>query len=274
MHFIHPVLTVWRAFLLVVIVGVLVVQAQDVVSPRFIPCGTGGVAVCDLQTGLMWETKTEAPAEGSGLCTAPLALHGVDLVCTVEDAQASWIPALNAEGGTGYAGYADWRMPDIQELATLFDYEAGSLDPVFGPVALDRYFSSTPNAGTSSGNNFWYVHFAGGGVDALNGAEHVRAVRGDALPAQAALRFIRCGEGERAVCDLHTGLMWERKIRGRGGLSGGAACPERDMHARGSHRTMDRCAQRRRRHRLCRVHRLAIARPSGAHHHRRLRSSQ
>ncbi len=228
----HAVPGLWRALLLVMSVCVLIVQAQEPVSPRYIPCGAGAVAVCDLQTGLMWETKTEALAGGSGPCTAPAALHGVDLICTVGDAQASWLPALNAEGGTGYAGYTDWRMPGVQELVTILDFDTRSIDPVFGPTAMEPppgrsvpglYISSTLNVRASgpSFQSYWFVSFddeGGGQVSSISNAQYVRAVRGGSTPADmpgegdpVSPRYIPCGAGEVAICDLQTGLMWERK---------------------------------------------------------------
>ncbi|MCP4406511.1 MAG: DUF1566 domain-containing protein [Gammaproteobacteria bacterium] len=56
-----------------------------------VPCGGAGQAVCDLDSGLMWEIKEE----GSGECVT--SLHAVDAECTFEQATGSWIQAINAE---------------------------------------------------------------------------------------------------------------------------------------------------------------------------------
>ena len=220
---IHPVLTMGRALMLVMSVCVLIAQAQEAVSPRYIPCGTGGVAICDLQTGLMWETKTEAPEGGSGTCPAPLALHAVDLSCSSGEETGLWLEALNAESGTGYAGYTDWRIPHIQELLTLYDYAADTIDPAFGPTDTGSngiYVSSTPNPGRE--DSFWTLRFSDG-FPLIGGIGRVRAVRGGRGPGEAALRYVPCGAEEIAVCDLETGLMWEVKC------GGDVACPDSDV---------------------------------------------
>ena len=218
--FIPLIFRLWWVLILIITAGLLSVQAQEMISPRYIPCGAGGVAICDLQTGLMWETKTEAPAEGSGSCAAPLALHGVDLSCTPEEAQTVWLPALNLEGGSGYAGYTDWRVPHIQELLTIFDYEAESIDPAFGPTETTSgglYISSTPHS--TLNDAIWLMRFEDGRPQ-TGGRGHTRAVRGGHLPAETTLRYIPCGAEEIAVCDLETGLMWEVKC------GGGIECPD------------------------------------------------
>lgn len=60
-----------------------------------------------------------------------------------------------------FAGHRDWRLPEIDELWTIFDESAyddylgncnatgACIDPVFGPTkAWSRYWSATTRAGT------------------------------------------------------------------------------------------------------------------------------
>ncbi len=205
--------------MLVSAVGLLTVQAQEALSTRYVPCGAGGVAICALQTGLMWETKTEPPNGGSGACTAPVFLHGVDILCLSQEEVGLWLDAVNAENGTGYAGYTDWRIPHIRELLTIYDYEADTIDPAFGPTDTSSrgiYASSTPHSTLSDAT--WGLRFSDG-LPLTGGGGRIRAVRGGDFPAEAALRYIPCGAGEIAVCDLATGLMWEVKCGGE------VACP-------------------------------------------------
>lgn len=145
-----------------------------------------GLTVIDHATGLEWEKKTDANVNVGYRYGA--WIH--------PDGNAFWLflGGLNysesSDGTTvtpGFAGYADWRLPQIDELQTILDCSFGSpcIDPIFGPTA-----SSSWPLGYWSATSFrdcpgcaWYVNFGSGGVfnDLEHGQEinrHVRAVRG------------------------------------------------------------------------------------------------
>ena len=98
---------------------------------------------------------------------------------------------LNA---ASFAGHTDWRVPNLKELQSIFDYERidPAVDPVFntGCVSLctvttcsctlsHLYWSSTSD--TFGPSSAWEVDFVDGGVF-INGKSidgfFVRAVRG------------------------------------------------------------------------------------------------
>lgn len=146
--------------------GIRVVRgkAQPVYDPsRFVPCGIGDAAVCDLETGLMWERKIGSPADGSLACGDPLALHHAGLICSQEEAMGPWIEAVNAET---YAGYNDWRVPTIQELISILDYDVTrDTAALFGPSIGGAYRSSSRDFRDQP----WYLRtggpsFGGGNV--------------------------------------------------------------------------------------------------------------
>jgi hypothetical protein len=123
----------------------------------------------------MWEKKVS----GSN-CP-----HCVNDLYMFSDAAGTWINAVNAEGGKGFAGHSDWRLPNVRELQSIVDY--GRFTPATNPVfnnginsftVTEFYWSSTPAAINSS--FAWQVNFLNGLIDAFdkNGTNNVRAVRG------------------------------------------------------------------------------------------------
>lgn len=138
-------------------------------------CGDGTVA--DLNTGLLWERKV---AGGGGSATCLTNLHGVESRCNWTQATGDWIDAVNAEGGTGYAGFDDWRVPNVKELQSIVDY--GTFDPAInagfpGETASSIYWSATSSA--FDPGFAWVVVFSDGfvGNDFESNPRRVRAVR-------------------------------------------------------------------------------------------------
>lgn len=142
----------------------------------------GDGTIKDRNTELIWEVKC------SGANCAPL--HNVDNTYrwTGDGQQETiwdWIEDVNNEnGGEGYAGHNDWRIPNAKELYSIVIHELVSpaIDPIFGPTAAFLYWSSTTDA--NAFNFAWAVGFrrGGGGVGSFvkccGGLLHVRAVRG------------------------------------------------------------------------------------------------
>jgi len=145
----------------------------------------GDGTITDLNTGLMWEKKSN---DGS--------IHDLDrtyfwskaLAVTVWD----WLDLVNTEGGTGFAGHSDWRLPNRRELDSLVDFSR--IDPAAAPVfqavctegctvtacsctATADYWSSTTAAVNPA--LAWAVEFSRGRADdrGKNTARAVRAVR-------------------------------------------------------------------------------------------------
>jgi hypothetical protein len=134
----------------------------------------GDGTITDNNTGLMWEKKSD----DSGL-------HDKDNLYRwsgdgSQETIWDWLEDINAEGGTGFAGHNDWRIPNAKELQSIVDYGRfnPSIDPIFGPTMAPVYWSSTSYAVNLS--FAWTVYFSGGFVNALDksSTHYVRAVRG------------------------------------------------------------------------------------------------
>ncbi len=154
----------------------------------------GDGTITDNNTGLMWKKKSSVPGDlhawGNQYYWSNLQHEGIPTIW-------EWLAAVNAEGGTGFAGYNDWRIPNIKELLSIIDFENynPAVDPVFntncpgGNTVLTgsctnpvNHWSSTTSV---SQNEAWMVDFSIGIVNDIGKSWFgiVRAVRGGCVPA-------------------------------------------------------------------------------------------
>jgi hypothetical protein len=101
--------------------------------------------------------------------------------CSGTAASYSWEEALQAASQQKFAGFSDWRLPNKNELETIFEgsCELPAINDLVFPATPPAYFwSSSPYAGQASGA--WSVDFGYGSVIAsVKSAKlNVRLVRG------------------------------------------------------------------------------------------------
>lgn len=127
--------------------------------------------VTDNDTGLMWMQCSEGQSwesnGGAGNCTGTATIH-------------TWDAALALANGKAFAGYSDWRLPDIKQLASLVAEDR------YSPAINSTIFPATPSSSFWSGSPFafdgdysWLVDF-NYGYDHHGGRRnllHVRLVR-------------------------------------------------------------------------------------------------
>ncbi len=141
----------------------------------------GDGTITDLNTGLMWEKKSD---DGS--------IHDKDTTYIWDDAFAVHVAGLN-DPNAPFAGHTDWRMPNYKELNSILDLErpGPSVDPVFNTGCVSACtvttcsctVSSSYWSSTSFGSSpviAWFVFFSDGivGTSGKSGNFFVRAVRG------------------------------------------------------------------------------------------------
>lgn len=139
----------------------------------------------DLKSGLIWETKTSNSGSveclDAAMCPDPHNAGNLYALSTEYmgshngPAFTVFLAQLNDVAGGGqncFAGYCDWRLPEVWELYTLWGNGHPANYP--GEFPLNQSWSKTP-ADLGVG---WYISYGGGGFQTANGiALHVRAVR-------------------------------------------------------------------------------------------------
>lgn len=97
-----------------------------------------GDTVHDARTGLIWSRAT------------------------LSGGRRNWKDAQKAAAACTLGGFSDWRLPTVQELLSIVDYERPepAIDPVF-ECAHTWYWTSTPLASSPS-DYAWVVNFSFG----------------------------------------------------------------------------------------------------------------
>lgn len=111
----------------------------------------GDFTVTDNRTGLMWKRCTEGKNN--------------DATCTGTAATYVWTSALSQCETLTFAGYSDWRLPNMKELISILNYANlnPSINITYFPSTINGfYWSGTTYVGSTP--NAWYVYFADGGV--------------------------------------------------------------------------------------------------------------
>ncbi|EMY77156.1 PF07603 family protein [Leptospira weilii serovar Ranarum str. ICFT] len=128
---------------------------------------------------------------------------------------------LNAQnGGNGYAGRTDWRIPEVKELLSLFhSSNVPHLENVQFPNTdpANAYLTSTPPP--FDGTSVWVVDFLSTGLPISSrpkagGGGFLRCVSGNPPPA-----FSFQDNGNGTVTDRNTNLLWSKCALGKSNVN-------------------------------------------------------
>ena len=112
---------------------------------------SGDIIVLDALTGLMWQHSTVSGQ--------------------------TWVQALAYCESLSYAGFDDWRLPQVNSLASLVAYDKSGPASDFPNMPSEYFWTSSSYA--ASPNSAWNVYFNSGRVNYYNkfGSYFVRCVR-------------------------------------------------------------------------------------------------
>jgi hypothetical protein len=165
-------------------------------NPDAVYTDNGDGTVTDTRTGLMWKQCVEGRSRAN--CDT-----GSSITYT-------WAEALVHAEAVTFAGYSDWRLPNIKELRSLVE-ECRTLpainDTLFPNERNSFVWSGSPDAYDSSGA--WFVYFADGG--AYYGYSRikravVRLVRGGQSFEIFDLNVSKSGTGRGTVTSFPSGI--------------------------------------------------------------------
>lgn len=139
--------------------------------------GTPDSTVYDSKSGLMWKQCTEGSegAQCNLTSTVPFDTRRSEAATYI----FNWLKNVNENPATLGAGFSDWRLPSVKELASLVDRCSTSsrIDPTFFPNSMSfSYVTATKNVNDPS--QFWFVNFFDGTI-AVGSAtnKYIRLVR-------------------------------------------------------------------------------------------------
>jgi len=144
-------------------------QIQDTPNTDFVNNGDG--TVTHTKTGLMWKQCSEG-LSGVGCATGAATTHNWQAALKLAD-------TLNV--GAGFAGFNDWRVPNIKELNSIVESQCftPAINTMVFPNTLSLVYCSSSSyaAGASYA---WFVDFSNGhdGAGYKSYYYYVRLVRG------------------------------------------------------------------------------------------------
>ena len=131
----------------------------------------GDGTVTHKKTGLMWKRCSEG-LSGNDCAIGTITRHSWQEALQL-------VKTINSNGG--FAGYTDWRLPNVKELASIVERKCVSpaINTTIFPATADGYYWSASSYADHP-TRAWHVYFGDGNNDNFSKdlKLHVRLVRG------------------------------------------------------------------------------------------------
>lgn len=177
---------------------------QSFVGPTLV---AGVEITTDLNTGLIW-TSCQRGKTGIG-CSTMGTVYFQYAPAQTECA------SLNS--GSGFANRTDWRIPEIDESISIFDYSVASpsINQTFFPATESHNFKT--NTISTLGSRTFNAAFIEGtiGTGDFTDSHYLRCVS-NSVPTKNK-RLVNNGDG--TILDLDTSLVWQRCNAGQTNLT-------------------------------------------------------
>lgn len=192
-----------------------VAAGVSIAGSTFIDYGDG--TVTDTATGLMW-------------MRCSLGRTWTGSICNGNSLQYGNSTSVDLPGNVNFAGYSDWRMPNIRELQSIVvrSTSAPAINSEAFPNTYNIYYLSDTVYTRNGGNSFWLVDFGDGSVSGyspsyFNDVRLVRAGNTSGLFDLARPSSDYVDHGDGTVTHTPTGLTWKRCVEGQNWSTGGCS---------------------------------------------------
>lgn len=174
----------------------------------------------DILKGIVWKTCQEGQTG--------LACTGTATIGLTQSAAATLCNNLNnANSGAGYAGLKNWRLPDIQELSQLMEFNGGTVNTNYWNASL---FPNPPSSASAGGSYAWSSSVIAGGASAMTHQhEYIQALavgtgtnqRAHCVSGLTSPTLDMVDNGDGTILDKRTKLIWQKCANG---LNNDATC--------------------------------------------------
>lgn len=175
------------------------------------PSYPADAVVTDGRTGLMWMVCPTTQTWNGTSCTGTIWIDQWPIAYG-----ANVLEANQRNSNAGYAGFRDWRLPTMTELATIKTYGSTALPAANFPGAAGRFYWTSTGSGSTSVYLMTFMNTMSGPdtrVESPTGTSGVSFLVRDPAPAAVSPTFTDNGDG--TLWDSLNQLTWQKCSAGQ-----------------------------------------------------------